>query len=226
MQIACKRFGCQKAVEVCYWACKHRRNCKDWHGAMDGEPGRAAIQLRLEAAAAKSGRTFDAGTLVSPGRPQRFVTAPSVSPLTLPAATPATKSEKAETRRSAVAANRPAPRLQARPKSNSESKNLKEKINTMAKTVDEETTSPAAEAAERAAESKEQPIKPRKKAVAKPKQATSGTVYLLLSANGKYRELRESELMSEAAAILKDSSLRLVKGQFLVPQISFKPADE
>ena len=54
----------------------------------------------------------------------------------------------------------------------------------------------------------------------------NGTVYLLLSKNGKYKELRESDLMKEAATILKDSSLRLVKGQYLVPQITFKPFDE
>jgi hypothetical protein len=48
----------------------------------------------------------------------------------------------------------------------------------------------------------------------------------LLFANGKYKELRESELNTEAAGVLKDQTLRLVKGQYLVPQISFKFADE
>src|SRR5438309_9130096 len=86
MQIACKRFGCQKAVEVCYWACKFRRNCKDWQGALEGEPGSEAIRERLESAAAKSGRIFDAATLVKPARAKRLVAAPrSVSPLVSPA---------------------------------------------------------------------------------------------------------------------------------------------
>ena len=43
---------------------------------------------------------------------------------------------------------------------------------------------------------------------------TNGTVYLLLSKNGKYKELRESDLLKEAAIIIKDPSLRLVKGQY------------
>jgi hypothetical protein len=48
----------------------------------------------------------------------------------------------------------------------------------------------------------------------------------LLFANGKYKELRESELNTEAAGVLKDQTLRLIKGQCLVPLISFKVADE
>jgi len=33
-------------------------------------------------------------------------------------------------------------------------------------------------------------------------------------------------LNTEAAGVLKDQTLRLIKGQCLVPQISFKVADE
>ena len=73
-------------------------------------------------------------------------------------------------------------------------------------------------------------IKARPKAV-KPKPmskpaSNNGPIYLLLFSNGKYKELRESELNSEAAGVLKDPTMRLIKGQFLVPQISFKVADE
>ena len=64
MQVYCRKFCCQKAVEVCYWACKYRRDCKDWHGALDVKPGTAAIQAQLEAAARKTGRAFDAATLI------------------------------------------------------------------------------------------------------------------------------------------------------------------
>lgn len=64
MQVYCNKFFCHKAVEVCYWACKYRRDCKDWHGALDVKPGTAAIQAQLETAARKSGRAFDTGTLV------------------------------------------------------------------------------------------------------------------------------------------------------------------
>src|SRR5262245_59426243 len=64
MEIACKRFSCQKAVEVCYWSCKYRRDCKDWHGALEGMPGTDAISGQLTASAKKSGRIFDPQTMV------------------------------------------------------------------------------------------------------------------------------------------------------------------
>jgi hypothetical protein len=67
--------------------------------------------------------------------------------------------------------------------------------------------------------------KPVNKPVSKP-APNNGPIYLLLFANGKYKELRESELNTEAAGVLKDQTLRLIKGQCLVPQISFKVADE
>jgi hypothetical protein len=67
--------------------------------------------------------------------------------------------------------------------------------------------------------------KPAGKPVSKPLN-NNGPIYLLLFANGKYKELRESELNTEAAGVLKDQTLRLVKGQYLLPQISFKVADE
>jgi len=78
-----------------------------------------------------------------------------------------------------------------------------------------------------AAKAKSKAAKPKlvNKPVSKPAN-NSGPVYLLLFANGKYKELRESELNTEAAGVLKDQTLRLVKGQCLVPQISFKVADE
>ncbi len=64
MQIGCKRFDCQKAVEVCYWSCKYRKNCKDWSQALAEMPGVDAISERLEAAAKKSGRLFNPDDLV------------------------------------------------------------------------------------------------------------------------------------------------------------------
>jgi len=66
MQIACKRYDCQKAVEVCYWSCKFRKICKDWEGALVATPGVDAIRERLEAAAKKSGRAFDPQLLIVP----------------------------------------------------------------------------------------------------------------------------------------------------------------
>jgi hypothetical protein len=78
-----------------------------------------------------------------------------------------------------------------------------------------------------AAKTKPKAVKPKpvSKPISKPAN-NNGPVYLLLFANGKYKELRESELNTEAAGVLKDQTLRLVKGQCLVPQISFKVADE
>ena len=60
----------------------------------------------------------------------------------------------------------------------------------------------------------------------RPKQPGNGTLYLLLSKNGKYKELRESELLTQAAMLLKNPALRLVKGQLLVPTISFQTPSE
>ncbi|HYE72401.1 MAG TPA: hypothetical protein VEF04_03685 [Blastocatellia bacterium] len=228
MQIGCKKFGCQKAVEVCYWSCKHRRNCKDWRSAIETQPGEVAIRERLEAAAAKNGRLFDVTTLISPGRPKRIVTPPAVSLLTAPASNSVTQKKLDKKRRparriepvKAVAEQsiaRPIPRKKTQ---------QKERIKKMAKPQLEENPIDAPEAIESSPMPKASAPKPKKKAAAKPKQATTGTVYLLLSSNGKYRELRESELMTEAAVIIKDPSLRLVKGQFLVPQISFRPSEE
>jgi hypothetical protein len=84
-------------------------------------------------------------------------------------------------------------------------------------------------ASEKMASAKVKPKAAKPKSAGKPvnKPApNNGPVYLLLFANGKYKELRESELNTEAAGVLKDQTLRLVKGQYLVPQISFKVADE
>ncbi len=67
--------------------------------------------------------------------------------------------------------------------------------------------------------------KPKKRAQ-RPKPSASGEVYLLLEKNGKYKELSESDLMGEAARMLKDPSLRLIKGKLLVPQISLRPVSE
>ncbi|MGH9755627.1 MAG: hypothetical protein ACREA2_22835 [Blastocatellia bacterium] len=83
----------------------------------------------------------------------------------------------------------------------------------------------SASASEKTAASKAKPRGAKPKPAIKP-ASNNGPVYLLLFSNGKYKELRESELNSEAASVLKDQTQRLVKGQFLVPQISFKVADE
>jgi hypothetical protein len=58
------------------------------------------------------------------------------------------------------------------------------------------------------------------------KQAAKGTVYLLLFKNGKYKELREADLTIEASHVLKNPSLRLVKGQLLKPEITLRPVGE
>lgn len=217
MQIACKRFGCQKAVEVCYWTCKHRKNCKDWAGALNGVPGLVAITERLEGAAAKSGRIFQANTLLKPTRLKR---AAAASALRAPTAKP-------EPKPLAVALKPPteAKPQKAKPKPQrrvSNPVNSERKLMTKSPAEEEKTTAQqnedntTAKAADRKAAAK--PVRP--------KAPTDGTVYLLLSKNGKYRELREADLLKEAANIIKDSSLRLVKGQYLVPQITFKPFDE
>lgn len=212
MQIACKRFGCHKAVEVCYWTCKHRKNCKDWKGAIEGQPGLIAITERMEMAAAKSGRPFDVNTLVKPVRFKRALAASAlrapivkmeakVAPkIVAPKVTSKLVTNRTQHKQRPVKLVTPERKVMPKPD--------EEKIEAMT-----ETTTPKSS------------VKLTPKPV-KPKLPTNGTVYLLLSKNGKYKELRESDLMKEAATILKDSSLRLVKGQYLVPQITFKPFDE
>ncbi|MDX2031358.1 MAG: hypothetical protein SF339_11845 [Blastocatellia bacterium] len=82
-----------------------------------------------------------------------------------------------------------------------------------------------------APETDKAPAAKSKPKAAKPKPAptpavSTGPLYLLLAANGKYRELQEADLVTEAAGVLRDPSLRLVKAQSLTPQISFKLTDE
>ena len=215
MQIACKRFGCQKAVEVCYWTCKHRKNCKDWVGALNGQPGLIAITERLEMAAAKSGRVFEAKTLVKPVRLKRAASASALR-------THVVLVMKADTK---IPLKVTAPKTVSKPVTNGTHlkqrpvKFVKPERKVMPK-PEENKFEATTEATTPKATGKPAP-KP-----AKPKFPTNGTVYLLLSKNGKYKELREADLLKEAATILKDPSLRLVKGQYLVPQITFKPFDE
>jgi hypothetical protein len=197
MQIACQRFSCQKAVEVCYWSCKFRGKCKDWQKALTGEPGLVAIQSRLESAAAKTGRAFDPQTLASPVRVKRSshpltkssgaVDQPATVAVSLPTTLPAPVD--------AVAAHPLVRKRKIQPMNNAE-------------------------------ESKPVSKPAKAKPIARSKPATNGTVYLLLQKNGKYKELREHDLVTQAPLLLKDKSLRLVKGQMLVPTISFTTNEE
>ena len=231
MQIACQRFSCQKAVEVCYWSCKFRRGCKDWQRALAGAPGLISIQSRLEAAAAKTGRAFDPQTLTSPARKVKAhspltkeAAAARVSVVSRPALTVqsnlGTRSDVAMLSRAQTAAS-------STTEANPNKKPVRQKANkanyemsespkeTMPKEMLKETTN-------------EKPAKPKKAAPkpARPKPAGNGTIYLLLSKNGKYKELREAELLKQAATLLTNPALRLVKGQLLVPTISFQAAEE
>ena len=206
MQLACQRFSCQKAVEVCYWSCKFRGKCKDWQKALTGEPGLVAIQSRLEAAAAKTGRTFDPQTLASPARAKRSshplaktsgsADQPATVALLLPVKQNATVDAVAAYPLPAVRKNaRGLKKLEITPMNNSD------EPRTAAKAV-------------------------KLKPVARPKPATNGIVYLLLQKNGKYKELREQDLLTQAPLLLKDKTLRLVKGSLLVPTISFTTNEE
>lgn len=232
MQIACKRFGCQKAVEVCYWTCKYRRKCKDWSGAVEGTPGLIAITERLEGAAAKSGRVFEAHTLLKPARMKRAaVSAALIAPVAKPipkAELPIQKSNakpeiaKAEPKISVTAVSVPLKKKKA--VKQLAVKPVKVERKPMAKLpVEEEKISSQLNEDNTPARAVERKAAPKP---VRPKAPADGPVYLLLSKNGKYRELREADLLKEAANIIKDSSLRLVKGQYLVPQITFKPFEE
>ncbi|MGH9755599.1 MAG: hypothetical protein ACREA2_22690 [Blastocatellia bacterium] len=93
--------------------------------------------------------------------------------------------------------------------------------------IESELTTPeiSTPAFKKPAAAKAKPKAAKPKPVSRPAN-NNGPIYLLLFPNGKYKELSESELNTEAAGVLRDQTLRLVKGQCLVPQISFKVADE
>ena len=93
----------------------------------------------------------------------------------------------------------------------------------MAKPISEEIKAETVKREETAPKISKAPVA---KKTPTPKPASDGVVYLLLTKNGKYRELRESQLIKEAAVILKDPTLRLFKGQYLVPHITFRPQGE
>lgn len=191
MQIACQRFSCQKAVEVCYWSCKFRSKCKDWQNALAGEPGLVAIQSRLESAAAKTGRAFDPQTLASPARATRR---------THPLATHSGSDDQPAT------VTLPLPVKQTATVDAAAAHPFKKRENKLMNNADETRAVTKA---------------------SKPKVAASnGTVYLLLQKNGKYKELREQDLVTQAPLLLRDKALRLVKGQLLVPTISFTTHEE
>jgi len=204
MQIACQRFSCQKAVEVCYWSCKFRGKCKDWQKAMTGEPGLVAIQSRLESAAAKTGRAFDPQTLASPARTKRRThplaktsgldDQPATVTLPLPVKTNSPLGASVD----AAAAHPPKPRV-------------RKSMNNA-----EETRAAA----------KSNAVSAKPKVAARPKPVSNGSVFLLLQKNGRYKELREQDLVTQAPLLLKDKTLRLVKGQLLVPTISFTTREE
>ncbi len=220
MQIACKRYGCQKAVEVCYWACKYRRDCKDWHGALVGEPGAEAITNQLQTAAKKSGRVFDPQAMILTSRTKKNQAA-IVS-----------KSHSAHLKSDGFSMARGEEfEIQNEPLiHNKINTNFGEVKETMTESnLDTPMTETVADS-EPVAQTPGKPVaakaKPKPAAKPKPVSQSNGPLYLLLYPNGKYKELRESELTTEAADVLKDQSLRLVKGNPLIPQISFKSIDE
>lgn len=229
MQLACQRFSCQKAVEVCYWSCKFRRNCKDWQKAVTGEPGLVAIQSRLEAAAAKSGRAFDLQTLAFPARKaqpklSKETAATRVSVVSRPALSvqnnPGTRSDVTMLSRAQTAASSTTEaNIPVRNKRSTQTNKTK----TVPTTEMNETKETKETTIEKVASAKPKKTVPK---ALRPKPASNGAVYLLLSKNGKYKELRESELLNQAATLLNNPALRLVKGQLLVPTISFQVPTE
>ncbi|MBI1761904.1 MAG: hypothetical protein HYR56_10760 [Acidobacteria bacterium] len=185
---------------------------------MTGEPGLVAIQSRLEAAAAKTGRVFEVQTLIAPARKAQPA-ATRVSVVSRPALTvqsnPGTRSDVAMLSRAqtAVSSTTEANTFERKKRPAKAQSPAPEKMSEPTKeTITEKGTA--------AKSKKAAPKTPR------PKQPGNGTIYLLLSKNGKYKELRESELLNQAAMLLNNPALRLVKGQLLVPTISFQLSAE
>jgi hypothetical protein len=191
---------------------------------LDAVPGTDAVTVQLSAAAKKSGRVFDPQTMI--------LTAAS--------------KKKRKKSQAAVVSKSPSAHLQSRdvsiPRGKAASKERSAPIPHTTITInpgearvkmtednlDTPMTAGTTSAADSATEAPTKSSKAKPKPIVKPKPVSlpNGPVYLLLFANGKYKELRESELNSEAASVLKDPSMRLIKGQALIPQISFKAADE
>lgn len=225
MEIGCKKFSCQKAVEVCYWTCKFRRDCKDWHNALAVEPGTEAISEQLKQAAKKNGRTFDQQTMVLISRSKKNRAA-VVSKRPIANLESASFSTSFSTARGEAESSNPG---ESSPINITNNFHEEVKETMTEDNLDTPIAEPKAEVAAEASSkpaaakaAKPKPVAPKPK----PAAQSSGPVFLLLYPNGKYKELRESELNIEAADVLKDPSLRLVKGTPLVPQISFKSADE
>lgn len=238
MQIACKRFSCQKAVEVCYWACKYRRDCKDWHSALAAAPGTDAIAGQLAAAAKKSGRMFDPQTMTLASRTKKsraaLVSKPPSAHLEAQLQSGGISTARGETDsgNSIGQGESPSHKRTTKTKPGKVKRTMtEENLDSSLAEASPESSLEISDAGEATAETKTKPAAAKAKpkpVVAKPKPVAqnNGPVYLLLYANGKYKELRESELNTEAASVLKDPSLRLIKGQALIPQISFKTAEE
>jgi hypothetical protein len=138
--------------------------------------------MRLEEAAAKTGRPFDLNTLVLPLRSRRQPALPQ--PQTAIMEKTFKKMNKRE--------NQEAPEA----------------------TTSQGNHQPASTKS----------VAPRKKRGRQPAPPGDGTVYLLLEKTGKYKEISESDLLVEAGRMLKDPSIRLIKGQLLIPQITLRPA--
>lgn len=204
LQIDCSRYKCYKAVEVCYWSCKFRPKCKDWQKALDETPGIEAVNERLFAASKKSGRSFELLTL-----------------------TPSAKSKQRMRR----APEKP---IQINEKGALHKSMFDTVDEIVEETMESKNDSSEGNSSENGSANGDKKAKAKAAKPAKPKPAkakqdntvnTEGPIFLLLYPNGKYKELSESELQLEAASVVKDATLRLIKGQFLVPMISFKSLD-
>ncbi len=224
MQIACNRFGCQKAVEVCYWTCKFRRDCKDWHGALAAERGTEAITERLNQAAKKSGRAFDPQTMVWTSRSKKNRAAVVSKTPIAHLQSGGFSAARGETEFDDQGEPNPNNLININFEEEVQEQMTESNLDTPIAETETTTESTAGNSSKPTAAKAAKP-----KPVVKPKpvaQPSNGPVFLLLYPNGKYKELRESELNTEAADMLKDPTLRLVKGLPLIPQISFKTADE
>ncbi len=224
MQIACNRFSCQKAVEVCYWTCKFRRDCKDWHNALAAEPGTDAITERLNQAAKKSGRAFDPQTMVWTSRSKKNRAAVVSKTPIAHLQSGGFSTARGETEFGDQGEPNPNNLIHINFEEEVQEQMTESNLDTPIAETETTTESTAGSSSKPAAAKAAKP-----KPVVKPKPVASqsnGPVFLLLYPNGKYKELRESELNTEAADVLKDPTLRLVKGLPLIPQISFKTADE
>lgn len=52
--------------------------------------------------------------------------------------------------------------------------------------------------------------------------ATTGKIFLILHASGKYQEVAEKDLSTKVGTVLNEAGIRIVDGELLLPELNFR----